>query len=57
MTRIAEGYKEKNIVVSSGVEQTLQTALDDLRDSFSDEDEADEAAFMREFRDKRMKGE
>ncbi len=56
LTRIVEGYKEKNVVTSSGVEQALQTALDGERDSFSDDDGADEDAFMREFRDKRMKG-
>ncbi len=55
MTRIAEGYKEKTVVVAKSETVQASTAEDEeTRDSFSD-DEDDE--FMREFRAKRLNGD
>lgn len=53
LTRIAEGYKVKNVVVSTDVTTALDTLNSDDED---DDDLGDDDAFMREFREKRLRG-
>ncbi len=55
LTRIAEGYKEKNVVVAtSALDAAIEGAGVEEEDSDGEDDEDD--AFMREFRAKRLQG-